>query len=389
MMSRVQTSVNATTFLFVLFIVGLMMQRVATAAETKIFCRYEKIAVPCQRLKQAHKIDRRKLQFKPIKAIPIWPNFAIFGGKDEKYNGEAREKDSFYNRTAELPVKENEEIGNIDISQYAFRKDFIDDWLQVYEFTDLFDVRNVFDGSSVFDLWMKAAKVGVICGDSYEDDDGIKVSECAFVRKRVSNARHITWEYCFFEKHTESGVQGDPQCADVAEIYAGTKRILASAYIYYGGDLGYGGGEGEYSCAFPDVQVSELILKTIAFAKNSIGIGGNFDSHARAENDVTFSGEALNIHDNDEHLFKRLYMSGGISTRKGSDGVTAIAGSSFGISSSFTISLQSSEDITDYREPNATMANRLRNRFEQQIKVFANGLSSKAACARTGYKVPI
>jgi hypothetical protein len=366
-------------------IVAVSAYELALARPDELRCTFQTIAVPCAKLPTPRVIglNRVKIRYKPVRAIPIWPSNDILGGSDDS-SYESRNA-AYYNRLDSR--KALRDITQLDPRSYEFGKGFVDSFFSVPEYRELLAVDDVYLGRQVFQLWLQAVAKGVICGDTEPDnddnDDGA-VRFCAFVRQRVSTARRMILEYCTFDE-TSQEIRGYVYCVDVARDALGTKSILASRYTYFGGDLGYGGGEGHYECDMADLNPDDITDRFVGFIKTQVGLAAKISTAADHHYPRTtrVAAEVLNLRDPAENVFLRARLDAGVGPLRDAND-QAIPGAGFDLSTNFTISVQSSDNIIDYREPNTSMGNRIRSRLQDRLKQFAKQLSPTAHCQAIG-----
>jgi hypothetical protein len=354
------------------------------------YCLFQNIDVPCTKLAReklftvVHRLQYKptsyrvvhRLQYKPLKGIPIWPNNDVLGGRD-KHAPEFPDN-AYFNRTeadAQRTI-----ITALSVDTYDFG-DFADDRFDIPEFRRFMDTQNVYFGDKIFELWIKATERGVICGQvTVDESDGTNAKSCAFVRKRSTKDRAIILEYCFFIAHSDRYIPGENTCVDVAKSAGRKKYVLASEYIYFGGDLGYGGGEGHYDCHLDDVSL-ELIKGPFAdFVRSEVGPSGTINESESHDHPGTarIQAGALNVRDATSGVWVRKYLD----TYVGPQDMKP--GSEFEISTNFTISVRASDDLIDYREPNSSMGNRLRNELQSRARLFALNFSKAPKCDAVG-----
>ncbi len=92
-----------------------------------------------------------------------------------------------------------------------------------------------------------------------------------------------------------------------------------------------------------------------------------------------WSAESINVKDEKEGVFKRIYLNGTFGKINNYDGEPP-HGLGFEVASNFMISFQASDNIIDYREPNNAMGNRLRNALQGKVAAFAKKISQSAKC---------
>jgi hypothetical protein len=381
------------TALVPVFLFGLVAIESNARAQTArdLLCRYENVYVPCLRLSRPKTFDNVRFWYRPLKAIPIWPNNSIFGGYEERPDEDQFNPDEFYNRAvSSTAVPDEQDIRSIEISSYDFGPGFAERLITTGRHRALMKVSDVFRGSEVFDLWVSALEQGVICGEvkTSDDDNAELVAECGFARRvntkappAKRDAGHITIEYCGFERFAQTHVSSTPSCFTVAKKEGSGTKVLAARHTYRPLE-GKGGGEGGLDCIFPDKTIEELKEKFEKFLAQYLGEGHKYGVRLGTSNVYHFRAEGINIKDNREDVWKRIYLQGAYGPRP-SPTDDSLPGGAAWFSFVVTISYQDSDNIINYREPNQAMGNRLFNRFVQRIKEVSEGISPEAKCTKS------
>jgi hypothetical protein len=385
MVGKLQRALPIIIFLFPIF----GSDTTLSAGREELFCVFETIDVPCTRLARQKlfvwkREVVRRLRYKPMKAIPMWPNDDILGGPDPDHSTGEPPKDAYFNRVDSR--SQRTVITALNVELYNFGEGFVDPGFGIPEFRELTDTDSVYLGDKVFELWTKALERGVVCGKSTVDEsDGSDVRDCAFVRKRTQTPRRIILEYCLFTQNSNLKIPGEAACMDVARDTGRKKSILASEYVYFGGDLGYGGGEGRYECHLNDVNPETIKSPFIDFIKSEVGGSASVsESESRYYPGTTrVQAGVLNVHNSANDVWVRIYLDAYVGPQRNENEKT-IPGSEFEISTNFTISVRASDDVTDYREPNPSMGNRLRNDLQSRAKLLAAQFSKTAKCSSVG-----
>jgi len=352
---------------------------------------FNTIDVPCVRLAKQKLFAWKgevvhRLRYRPLKAIPMWPNNDLLGGLDPERSTDEQPNDAYFNRVNSRAQRTV--ITALNVKSYDFGDGFVDSEFGVPEFRKLVDTNGVYLGDKVFELWTKALERGVVCGKTTVDEsDGSNVRDCAFVRKRTQAPKRMILEYCLFTEHSDRKIPGETACIDVGRDTGIKKSILASEYVYFGGDIGYGGGEGRYECHLDDVNPDTIKGPFTDFIKSVVG-----DSASISESESHYYPGAtrvqtgvLNVHNSANDVWVRIYLDAFVGPERDIGG-KIIPGSEFEISTNFTISVRASDDVTDYREPNPSMGNRLRNDLQSRAKRFAAQFSKSAKCSAVDFQ---
>jgi hypothetical protein len=334
-----------------------------------------------------HPLTPTPILYRPLRAIPLWPNNDIFGGYDNVTADfdPKRFDPKYYNRIAEDDtVPREHDIRRMPIKNYAFGPNYA--WRRfaalknhvAANYLALLSTSEVFRGDEVFALWMIAVSKGVICGDASQLEKGEPVADCGFSRVKESGSRQTTIEYCGFGRFAESGASDSPLCIEVAKKNAKRISVLASPYVFYGQFQETGGAEGTLFCFFEGKTADELKERVGQFLTQYLGDSRKYVTRAQSRENLlpplpsltsySFKGEGLRIRDDQEHLFKRVYVTGNYGQ------------ANMSVQFSATISVHASDNIIDYREPNEAMGNRLRNRFFEKISELSRDISPRSKC---------
>jgi hypothetical protein len=392
-----------TLFLAAIGVNFLLSNDAISASGPTHLCPFATILIPCVKQSQPENIANRWIRYRPIKWIPLWPNHAIWGGShpdedatDEPNATSYRWKEDEEDRaTVPLTADNPKSIENIQIKALPLSIGFVDPWLvDRTEFTALAPVRNVFRGPELFDLWTKAVVLGTTCNNRDVRRDFRKpatiTQDCAFARK-IKNVRSgYLIEYCTYELARK--VASEFECVEVAKDSRGRRSVHAARFLEYIDRPAVGGGEAEFVCELPGRQEELMAAAIIRWIRSYVGESSNFswksddatderpETYRKFSSIKGFTATGLNIYDPEELMFVRAYLRGSLHPLRDAMFSKHEAGVSLTLSWSFTVSAQSSDNVTNYREPNAAMGDRLSNQMEHRVKRFLHSLSSRTIC---------
>jgi hypothetical protein len=337
------------------------------------FCAYRNAIVPCTRLTNpGGQAAALGLDYQFAKAVPLWPNQALFGSAVETtmFKGEDNE---YYNRTV-TGVSRDSLISKKPLTSEPFDATFVDVGLAEsrgrgavwtkYN-SKLVAIEDTFRGAEVFEFWSKATSRGAICGSEIKptDDDEFPFRACAFARKTSSSNSSLI-EYCAFRENTDSQVKDAPLCINVASEKGGKRRVLSTWYSRH--DVSGGaGGESEIKCEIPHQKVETVSALLQSFLESYLGQSSRV---SKRQNFSRFDASGSRIAEPEEKLFVRTFLRG------------SVVDEAIFMSTSFTVCAQPSDDITDYREPGEAVGNRIRNRFLSLLVRTARKLEPNAKC---------
>jgi hypothetical protein len=357
---------------FVSFLLFLLLPLITVTAarsadvNTPYLCYFGKILVPCERLKHPLSLDGFHLaRFRPAKWIPITPSNAIFGFEEddnEKYKPEYYDRTIAY-RYSPLSIEFAKLFDDVFDSRFVDESlSYMSTWLQPRQryALGLVETSKAFRGAEILEYWKRSLLAGIVCEHHTKSYASGAVVEkmCAFaswVKGKPSNLI----EYCTYDVDFESGIRGAVNCNPVADISASSPRILATRYVYY--DFSGGAYAGQFRCRLPTQGLEQIRRALGEFLKHYLGpSSGTYffaDNHYRAE--------GINVEDREEHMFVRTAVSGDFSGARH----YSYGGYNLSADVSFSVSAQSTDDITNYREPNSAMTKRLMNHFERELKL--------------------
>jgi hypothetical protein len=234
----------------------------------------------------------------------------------------------------------------------------------------------VFRGEEVFEFWKHSIGRAITCADipnPYTDTPRIDRT-CAFSRS-TTISKQTSIEYCTVAEDIQSGIRETPICMTVAAEKAAVHKVLSSRYTYY--DASGGEFAGEFRCTIPGANSDDVVTNVEEFIKRYVGPSSKYSAKSGDSGEIEFRAQGIDIEDGFERMFLRVYLTGSFyrsDDAKSQHGVEVI------VNAYFTVSAQSSDNLIDYREPNDAMTNRLRNRFEGQIRVLLKTLPQKSSC---------
>ena len=376
---------RSLTFIAVAIWIAASEVPTAAAPGGTLLCQYEMTWVPCSRLRRAAHVWAYRLKYRPTKWIPLWPNNAVFGGtlSEEHYeiDPEAIITQPFQN--SKLNIETISFIPKFDHSYVDRGLAAVSTWMgyDTATFLRLINVSEAYHGDKVFDAWTKAADAGIQCrvetaetwDEEVEDHRHNLERHCVFARKQISRSGYSI-EYCTFEEDLQSGIRDSPTCTRVALERGRARQILATRYTTYafqGGDYA-----GEFMCTVPAVTRQSASDHLETFIKGLIGVSSKYASTLRADT-YAYKAEGINIEDRAERIFLRVFLSGSVYEQLEKNNRISIRMS---MNYYYTVSAQSSDDMTNYREPNAAMSKRIRNRFEAAAKTAMRNLARGSEC---------
>jgi hypothetical protein len=384
------------------FVFSLLLILPATgkpSAAEPIYCKFENAIVPCTKLKRSIKpggFTQVKLRYRFEKFVPLWPNQGIFGApsptpdfsKGEPANGE----DAYYN--AIIPAASPAEIIDVKPVSDGFSEGtFVDTSLAAAHGkgpvattfqSKLVPISVVFQGSETSAQWGKAVSTGVTCKkEQAENEYGFLSRDCAFARRQRVGDQAI--EYCTYSENTDSAVKGTTQCILVATETKGIRSVLATQYALH--DVpAQAGGELELQCILPEQNYLGGAAIVRAALEKYVGKTSKISSRP---NLAKFEAEGMKIEQADEKVFVRAFLRGRFSELPSKEDYLVLpenavkkfpAAPMIAIQTSFTISAQASDDITDYREPNSGVGMRIRNQFAKSFVSELRKSVPKAIC---------
>jgi hypothetical protein len=256
----------------------------------------------------------------------------------------------------------------------------------------LISTGNVFRGEEVFGAWEKTLKFRDVCEPAikkrgfgmYSGNDEVDVYACAFTRTKPAANAGVAIEYCKFEKEVSSGITHPVECFDVASRGQGVKKVLASRFFAL--PEGGAGGEAEVHCALPGASAIDA-YKAMESAVEQI-FGSAAKMRSRPAGDVRiFVAEALKVSGLIDGYFGRAYIKGYVRVPPANDPLIDMEMAPKDISfalvaftTDFTVSAQSSDDITNYRQPSQAMADTILNRFRSELKSRLKKLAPNLSC---------